>query len=83
MELPFQVLLSVEQHHDPIISKLALEHGEPDLFALINGLVYKKDGDNVMYFVSNQMEQKLMQTHHESLCDLGAAKCHEYLRKLY
>lgn len=81
----FETLLAVEQRRDPIISEISakLESGEDEYFALINGLVYRKSNDRVTFYVPRQMEQKVIQTHHESLCHLGIAKCHEYIGKTY
>lgn len=81
----FETLLAVGQRKDPIISELSenLEGGDNEFFTLVNGLVYRKCGDRVKFYVPKQMEQRVIQTHHESLCHLGTSKCYEYLSRCY
>lgn len=56
----FETLLAVGQRKDPIISDLSesLEGGDNEFFTLVNGLVYRKCGDRVRFYVPRQMEQR-------------------------
>lgn len=81
----FEFALSAAQKRDKIISKLVseLEKNESKFFCLINGLVYKKLGDQVKFYVPHEMENRIIQTHHDSLCHLGVDKCYDYLKNAY
>ena len=81
----FETALVAAQNRDANILKLKsdLEKNESKFFTLINGLVYRKKGDDVMFNVPSDMESRVIQTHHESLCHLGTEKCFDYLRKTY
>lgn len=82
---PFEIALASAQQNDAIIKDIVskLEKSESSLYELNNGLVYRKNKDNLLFYVPGNMESRIIQTHHDNLCHVGTAKCYEYLRKSY
>lgn len=81
----FEYVLAAAQKKDPVIQKILseLEKGESKTYALVNGLVYRKFKDEVMFYVPEQLEKMVIQTHHDGLAHLGVDKCYEYLKNTY
>lgn len=81
----FELMLAAAQQRDPIIADIAksLECSESKLYSLINGLVYRKGTDKHLFYVPTNMEQRVIQVHHEGICHMGVSKCFDYLGKAY
>lgn len=81
----FENCLYAAQHRDPTIKNIMsmLEEKESPIYSLVNGLVYRKMGDDILFYVPAQMENSVIRTHHEAMCHLGVVKLCEFLRRTY
>lgn len=81
----FEQALAASQQRDPTIRQLVkmLEKRDSSSYELINGLVYRKIGKDVLFYVPSQMETDVIQTHHQALCHVGVEKCYIFLKKTY
>lgn len=80
----FENSLASAQHRDSIIKNImsTLENKDSPLYSLVDGLVYRKVGDNIMFYVPAQMENSVIRTHHEAMCHIGVAKLCEFLKRI-
>lgn len=81
----FEFALAAAQRQDPKIISIAseLEKAESPLYEMIDGLIYRKYKDRVLFFVPSQMEEQVIRTHHEAMCHLGTDKCFEHMSGSY
>ena len=73
------------QLRDSNIEKIRtdLEKQEHKLFELRDGLVYRKDGPKLLFYVPDEMESSLLFEAHEKMGHFGNTKMLEYLRRQY
>lgn len=75
-QLPLERELEVKQLTDPkildISRKLELENS--DKFALVNGLVYKKENDNLRFVIPESMIASVIRAHHDEMAHCGFEK---------
>lgn len=73
-------ILAVEQGRDPIILKIreSLEDNKDsilnDKFELHDGLIYKKSGDNLLFYVPTLMESNVIRANHDDMGHFSAKK---------
>lgn len=63
--------------------KNQLESGDHDSFEMLNGVVYKKNDDNPLFYVPQEMEEEVIRTTHEHLGHLGIEKCYRKIKTNY
>jgi len=68
-ELPLERELELRQLTDPKIQDITtdLEYSENEKFALINGLVYRKDNGNLKFVVLDVMIPALIRIYHDDM----------------
>lgn len=73
---PFEYNLSVCQSQDKKIVKIAkeLERAESPFFEMRNGLVYRKRGNDVLFYVPEAMENNVLFRYHDQMGHLGIEK---------
>lgn len=81
----FEFILAAAQRHDPKIVSIAseLSRSESSHFEMVDGLIYRKVKNKIVFYVPSHMEEQVIRTHHESLCHSGVDKCFEYLCASY
>lgn len=73
-------ILAVEQGRDPIILKIreSLEDNKDsilnDKFELHDGLIYKKSGENLLFYVPTLMESNVIRANHDDMGHFSAKK---------
>lgn len=74
--LPLEWELEFRQLSDPKISEISkeLEYNSSDKFELIDGLVYKKEENDLKFVVPESMVINLFKTHHDEMAHPGAEK---------
>ncbi|KAK9711246.1 Integrase core domain [Popillia japonica] len=77
--------LTIKQAEDPIIAELKrkLEHEENKLYELRNGLIYRKDGEGLLFYVPKAMEFNLLRASHDDMSHVGCDKTIEVIRRSY
>lgn len=63
--------------------KNKLSENEDKLFELNNGLVYRKSGNKLLFYVPQSMEHNVIQANHEQVGHQGINKTVEYLSRVY
>lgn len=73
---PFEWNLIVMQNQDTKIKIIAqrLESKEDPVYELRNGLVYKKQGTDLLFLVPEQIEKHVLFRYHNEMGHVGAAK---------
>lgn len=81
-------ILSVEQERDPTILKIrqSLECNDSPLnnkFELSDGLVYRKSGEKLLFYVPTVMEGNVIRANHDEMGHFGVKKVHDLLLNTY
>lgn len=80
-------ILAVEQgrDHNIVVLRQTLEDepAESTKFALIDGLVYKKNDDNLLFYVPSVMESNIIRANHDDFGHFGVDKVHDLITKAY
>lgn len=84
-ENSFERNLEILQDLDVNIKSLkeTLSEGEHKLFELNNGLVYRKVGNKLLFYVPESMEDNVIRANHEQVGHQGVSKTHEFLSRVY
>jgi len=84
-EVPLERELELRQLTDSRIQEIAneLEYRNDEKFALVNGLVYKKDNDGLKFVVPEVMIPAVMRAHHDNMAHVGQTKTHEGISQNY
>lgn len=82
-EHPLEKELEFRQLADPRIQKISrsLEYEDSDRFALVDGLLYRKDGDNLKFVVPDAMIHNLLRAHHDDVAHGGLKKTYQGISK--
>jgi len=81
---PFEWNLSICQGKDPKISAIAsrLERTEDPYYEMRNGIVYKKQGERLLFVVPESIEKLVLFKYHNEMGHVGVEKTAE-IRKTY
>jgi len=80
----FEFNLSVCQTQDNIMKlKSRLEREQDGLFEMRNGLVYRKKGDKLLFYVPCAMEQEIMYKYHNEFGHFGVNKTYAIIQESY
>jgi len=84
-ELPLERELEFRQLADPVIKQISvdLEFNDSNKFKLIDGLVYRKIGEDYKFYVPDQMISHLLQAHHDDMAHVGVEKTYQEILKNY
>jgi len=84
-ENSFERNLSIIQDRDKTISKIIdeLEKSENKWFEIRDGLIYRKDKLNLLFYVPTTMEQNVIHIYHDELGHAGVDKTINTLTKTY
>lgn len=84
-ENTFEQNLSICQYRDEHINKIRsqLEKQENGLYEMRNGLVYRKRGDNLLFYVPKEMEGSILRAYHDSMGHLGSDKVSDIILRSY
>jgi len=84
-ELPLERELEFRQLADPVIKQISadLEFTDNDKFKLIDGLVYRKIGEDYKFYVPDQMIPILLRAHHDDMAHVGVEKTYQGILKNY
>jgi len=82
---PFEWNLMIVQSKDPKIKNIAekLEKSNDPRYELREGLVYKKQGDQLLFVVPEKMESHVLYWYHNEMGHCGLGKMLEALRRTY
>jgi len=83
-ELPFERELE-RQLADPRIREISesLEIKDSDKFALIDGLVFKKDNNDYKFVVPESMVSHIVRIHHDDMAHNGFGKTYQGIQTKY
>jgi len=78
-ELPLERELEFRQLADPAIKQISndLEFNDNDKFKLIDGLVYRKVGDDFKFYVPDAMIPAVLRAHHDNVAHVGVEKTYQ------
>lgn len=81
----FNQTLAINQSTDPEIKLIFkhLEQSEHSLYELRNGLVYRKIGDRLLFYVPESMRDQVIRTCHDDMCHVGISKTVELIKQVY
>ena len=81
----FEHTLSLKQIQDPDISAMLrlLEKSEHGLFEARNGLVYRKKGDTILFWVPKAMYSSVIKTYHDNVGHVGVDKTRDLISPTY
>jgi len=81
----FNQTLAIRQSTDPEIKNLikTLEKSEHPLFEMRNGLVYRKHGDRLLFYVPAGMYDQIIRTCHDDMCHIGVNRTIESIKQVY
>jgi len=84
-ENPFEWNVTICQGQDPKIVEIRskLKQSEDKSFEMRNGLVYRKYGNRVLFYVSQQMEKNVLYKYHDELGHLGTEKSAQAILENY
>ncbi|CAK9796292.1 Pro-Pol polyprotein [Anthophora quadrimaculata] len=82
---PFELDLALLRNRDSDISKLRekLEKQEDGFFEMRNGLVYRKQGGNLLFYVPRSMEKNVMYRYHDEMGHLDIEKTTNTIEQHY
>lgn len=77
--------LAINQAEDKLIRQVknGLEKEESKMFELREGLVYRKDGKRLLFYVPQAMECNIIRTSHDDMSHGGCEKTIEVIRRSY
>lgn len=81
----FEANLMLAQNFDIEIKilKSELEKGESKFFEMRNSVVYRKQGDKLLFYVPSEMEKSVLFKYHDELGHMGVEKVHDIVSKTY
>lgn len=81
----FEFSLALCQGRDAKIKALfkELEQKEHKIFELRNGLIYKKRGENLLFYVPRDMEPNILYKYHDEMGHIGIDKVCEIVQRHY
>jgi len=84
-ELSLERELELRQLSDVRIQDIAnsLEYNDNEKFVLVNGLVYRKNNDDLRFVVPDAMIPALLRAHHDSMGHAGRVKTFEGIAQSY
>lgn len=84
-ENSFEQNLAILQNNDATIVKIrdALEETESPLYELRDGLVYRKSGDKLLFYVPESMINNVIRTCHDDIGHLGINKVIDLITRNY
>lgn len=84
-ENTFEQNLSICQHRDRDINKIRemLEKEESSYYEMRNGLVYRKSGGNLLFYVPAEMQKNVLYMYHDDMGHVGCDKVYENLTRMY
>lgn len=84
-ENTFERNLEILQNQDPQVCNIReqLQHSESKFYELNNGLVYRKLGDKLLFYVPSSMEENVIRANHEEIGHQGINKTLEYISRIY
>jgi len=84
-EVSLERELELRQLADPQIQAIAnkLEYGNDEKFTLVNGLVYRKNFENLKFVVPDAMVHTLLRTYHDNMAHVGRVKTYEGIAQAY
>jgi len=84
-ELPLERELELRQLVNPVIKQIStdLEFNDNEKFKLIEGLVYRKVGENHKFYVPDQMIPSLLRAHHDDMGHVGVEKTYQGVSQNY
>ena len=82
-ENSFEFNLLLYQSQDPAIKALRdeLEKSESKFFELRNGLVYRKSGENLLFYVPASMEVNVLFKYHDEMGRVGVQKVYDLIKQ--
>ena len=82
---PFEWNLSVSQTQDPKIIEIRklLEERQLNSSEMRNGVIYRKKGDNLLFYVPSNMEKHVLFRYHDQMGHLGYTKTKEIISRTY
>jgi len=82
--LPLERELEVRQLTDPRLKEISeeLEQKENSKFTLIDGLLYRTDGDHSRFVVPESMISPLIRAHHDEMGHVGPEKTFQGLNHI-
>lgn len=84
-QLPLERELEYRQLNDPrilqISRELELASVDSDKYALIDGLVYRKNGDKLQFVIPDTMISNVIRAHHDDMAHCGLEKTIEGVKK--
>ncbi|KAH0818269.1 hypothetical protein GEV33_004522 [Tenebrio molitor] len=81
VERNLQILQGLDEKIEVIKQKLELS--EDKLFELNNGLIYRKQGENLLFYVPKSMEYNVISDSHNVMGHQGVNKTMEYVKRVY
>jgi len=84
-EMTLERQLEFKQITDPRLKQIAeeLEFKDNDKFCLVNGLVYKKCGEDLKFAVPESMISNLLRVHHDDAGHIGKEKTYQSIMQNY
>ena len=84
-ENTFEQNLIILQGQDPEITKIRTEltKTESPKYELLNGVVYKKDKEKLLFYVPNSMISNVIRKYHDEMSHIGCEKVIEIIRRTY
>jgi len=84
-EISLERELELRQLADSQIQAIAnkLEYSDDEKFALVNGLVYRKDSNNLKFVVPDAMIHTILRTYHDNMAHVDRTKTHEGIAQTY
>lgn len=81
----FERVLSIKQDQDKEISEIRdrLAKTESKHFEMRDGLVYRKNKNELLFYVPNDMESQVIRTYHDDMGHFGLDKTHELISRTY
>jgi len=78
-EVALERELELQQLADPVISNIAneLEFKDNEKFTLVDGLVYRKDDENLKFVVPDGMIGRVLRAHHDDMAHCGSEKTYQ------
>jgi len=82
-ELPLERQLEFRQLADNRVQEISrgLEFNDHEKFSLVDGLVYRKEGENLKFVVPEEMVPSLLRAHHDDMAHCGLEKTFQGMSK--
>jgi len=84
-EMPIERELELRQLTDTRIQEIAnnLEFAEDEKFALIDGLVYRRDGESLKFVIPDMMISKIIRAYHDDVAHCGQEETYQGINQNY